>query len=216
MLTDSTPYPSSAALLRDRISTRLQRVIGMANGTVDGDSDTITLLDGHNKNGTVMNQRETVWGDKVTVDKVSGGSRSATIVGGNKSTVHLSTPLGKDEEAAAQAQAPVEIKTWARCDDGATLLVDGKAVTINRRVKTLTNPSEQTKAKQDTFEKKNDTVRSSSTPRTGRRTTRTCRPSSGTSAGSRPVSSSSATRSAFATRWSTRELPGWSGWSRPI
>ncbi|KAG8879774.1 hypothetical protein FRB98_005539 [Tulasnella sp. 332] len=127
------PAPMDTAILRDKISTRLQRVIGIANGTVDGDTDTITLLDSEKK-GTVMNQRETAWGDKVTLDKIPGGS--ATI-SGNKSMTAVSMHPGDGNNTQMKTTvvpAPVEIKTTARCDDGATLLVDGKAVTINSQI----------------------------------------------------------------------------------
>ncbi|KAG9001387.1 hypothetical protein FRB94_004799 [Tulasnella sp. JGI-2019a] len=119
------PAPMDTALLRDRISTRLQRVIGMVNGGEDNsDADTITFLDDHQK-GTAMPQRATAWGDKVTLNKVPG---SHTIVG-NKSTATLAMhPPG------GTSTAPVELKTTARCDDGSTVLMDGKAVTINSQI----------------------------------------------------------------------------------
>ncbi|KAG8877687.1 hypothetical protein FRB97_003178 [Tulasnella sp. 331] len=81
-----------------------------------------------------MNQRETAWGDKVTLDKIPGGS--ATI-SGNKSMTAVSMHPGDGNNTQTKTTvvpAPVEIKTTARCDDGATLLVDGKAVTINSQI----------------------------------------------------------------------------------
>lgn len=125
---------ASTAVIRDRMSVRLHKAIrhGLNAGEEDEEADTITVFSQEgNRKASVIQQRTTPFGDKITVDKVPiSAQHSPTTSPIMSSSATLSRAAGKK----SLPEPAVEITTSAPLQDGVMILVDGKAVTINSQI----------------------------------------------------------------------------------
>lgn len=131
-------------MIRERMSSRLQRAIGLGpkRNNDDNDADTITLYNRETHKTSAVPQQTTALGDKVTVNKIPAPDQ-CSVASPNASTVSLllggggggkKTTVVNQIQNQKQQQHQVEVKTTVRPEDGATVLVDGKVVTINSQI----------------------------------------------------------------------------------